>query len=196
MWLAPQCQHYFFKKWSFHTNKRGVSEWVFLLLGPPCGQQHLGESPPGGVPKSLKICSKNHFLSQSRCVAGPRFLSKLLQIEAASLLGPPLRPATPRRLPPGRGAHMSQNLFKKSLFEPISVCCWPRIVVKIDPKPSFFTFGPPLPARNTSKVASGLLLGCSWAAPGCSWAAPGCSWAPPGSSWAPPHTHKYTHQPS
>ena len=33
--------------------------------------------------------------------------------------------------------------------------------------------GPPLPARNTSKVASGLLLGCSWAAPGCSWAAPG-----------------------
>ena len=40
--------------------------------------------------------------------------------------------------------------------------------------------GPPLPARNTSKVASGLLLGCSWAAPGCAWAAPGCSWAAPG----------------
>ena len=81
---------------------------------------------------------------------------------------------------------MSQNLFKKSLFEQISVCCWPRIVVKIDPKRSFFTFGPPLPARNTSKVASGLLLGCSWAAPGCSWAAPGCSWAAPGCSRAAP----------
>ena len=94
------------------------------------------------------------------------------------------------------GGQTSQNLFKNSLFEQTSVCCWPSIVVKIDPKRSFFTFGPPLPARNTSKVASGLLLGCSWAAPGCSWAAPGCSWAPPGSSWAPPHTHKYTHKPS
>ena len=50
---------------------------------------------------------------------------------------------------------MSQHLFNKSLFEQISVCCWPRIVVKIEPKRSFFTFGPPLPARNTSKVASG-----------------------------------------
>ena len=167
-----------------------------FVVGPPLRPATPRRLPPGGGPKCLKICSKNHFLSQSRCVAGPRCWSKLLQIEAASLLGPPLRPATPRRLPPGRGAQMSQHLFNKTLFEQISVCCWPRIVVKIDPKRSFFTFGPPLPARNTSKVASGLLLGCSWAAPGCSWAAPGCSWAPPGSSWAPPHTHKYTHKPS
>ena len=50
---------------------------------------------------------------------------------------------------------MSQNLFKNSLFEPISVCCWPTILVKIAPNRSFFTFGCPLPARNTSKVASG-----------------------------------------
>ena len=50
---------------------------------------------------------------------------------------------------------MSQNLFKNSLFEQTSVCCWPSIVVKIDPKRSFCTVGPPLPARNTSKVASG-----------------------------------------
>ena len=50
---------------------------------------------------------------------------------------------------------MSQNLFKKTLFEPISVCCWPRLLVKIAPNRSFFTFGRPLPARNTSKVASG-----------------------------------------
>ena len=127
----------------------------FFVVGPPCGQQHLGEPPPGGVSKCLKICSKIHFLSQSRCVAGPRFWSQLLQIDAASLLGPPLRPATPRRLPPGRGAQMSQHLFKKTLFEPISVCCWPRLLVKIAPNRSFFTFGRPLPARNTSKVASG-----------------------------------------
>ena len=71
------------------------------------------------------------------------------------LLGPPLRPETRRRLPPGRGAQMSQNLFKKTFFEPISVCCWPRLLVKIAPNRSFFTFGRPLPARNTSKVASG-----------------------------------------
>ena len=71
------------------------------------------------------------------------------------VVGPPFRPALPRRLPPGRGAQMSQNLFKKTLFEPISVCCWPRLLVKIAPNRSFFTFGRPLPARNTSKVASG-----------------------------------------
>ena len=71
------------------------------------------------------------------------------------VVGPPLRPETRRRLPPGRGAQMSQNLFKKTLFEPISVCCWPRLLVKIAPNRSFFTFGRPLPARNTSKVASG-----------------------------------------
>ena len=70
---------------------------------------------------------------------------------------------------------MSQKLFKKSLLVQISVCCWPRIVVKIDPKRSCFTFGPPLPARNTSKVASGLLLGCSWAA---SWQLLGPAWPP------------------
>ena len=126
-----------------------------FVVGPPLRPETRRRLPPGGAPKCLQICSKKHFLSQSRCVAGPRFWSKLLQIEAASLLGPPSRPETRRRLPPGRGAQMSQNLFKKSLFEQISVCCWPRIVVKIDPKRSFFTFGPPLAARNTSKVASG-----------------------------------------
>ena len=74
---------------------------TLLLLGPPCGQQHVLIRLRGGGPKCLKICSKNHFLSQSRCVAGPRFWSKLLQIEAASLLGPPFRPEIRRRLPLG-----------------------------------------------------------------------------------------------
>ena len=50
---------------------------------------------------------------------------------------------------------MSQHLFKKTLLVPISVCCWPRLLVKIAPNRSCFTFGRPLPARNTSKVASG-----------------------------------------
>ena len=68
----------------------------------------------------------------------------------------PLRPATPRGAASGRGVQMSQNLFNKSLFEPITVCCWPTILVPIAPKCSCFTFGPPpLAASNTSKVASG-----------------------------------------
>ena len=78
----------------------------------------------------------------------------------------PLAASNTSKVASGSGPQMSQNLFKKSLFEPITVCCWPTILVKIAPNRSCFTFGPPLPARITSKVASGLLLGCSWAAPG------------------------------
>ena len=71
------------------------------------------------------------------------------------VVGPPLRPATHPDSPPGRGAQMSQNLFQKSLFERTSVCCWPRILVKIAPNRSSFTFGFPLPVTNTSRFASG-----------------------------------------
>ena len=62
------------------------------LLGPPSGQ-HSGQVASGeGDPKFLKICSKIHFLSNSRCNAGPDFWSKLIQIEASSLLGVSLAP--------------------------------------------------------------------------------------------------------
>ena len=51
---------------------------------------------------------------------------------------------------------MSQHLFKKTLFEPISVCCWPRLLVKFDPNRSFFTFGPPFrPAFRASSLRGG-----------------------------------------
>ena len=72
-----------------------------LLLGPPCGQQHVLIRLRGGGPTCLKICSKNHFLSEPRCVAGPELWSKLIQNEASSLLGPPFRPEIRRRLPLG-----------------------------------------------------------------------------------------------
>ena len=72
-----------------------------FVVGPPLRPATPRRLPPGGVAKSLKISSKKHFLSQSRCVAGPRFWSKLLQIDAASLLGPPFRPEIRRRLPLG-----------------------------------------------------------------------------------------------
>ena len=68
---------------------------------PPSGQKHVEGSLRGGGPKCLKICSKNHFLSKSRCVAGPELWSKLIQNEASSLLGPPFRPEIRRRLPLG-----------------------------------------------------------------------------------------------
>ena len=74
---------------------------TLLLLGPPCGQQHVLIRLRGGGPKCLKICSKNHFLSKSRCVAGPELWSKLFPNEASSLLGPPFRPEIRRRLPLG-----------------------------------------------------------------------------------------------
>ena len=71
------------------------------------------------------------------------------------VVGPPLRPETRRRLPPGGVPKCLKICSKKALFEPISVCCWPRLLVKIAPNRSFCTFGRPLLARNTSKVASG-----------------------------------------
>ena len=72
-----------------------------LLLGPPSGQKYVESSLRGGGPKCLKICSKNHFLSKSRCVAGAELWSKLIQHAASSLLGPPFRPEIRRRLPLG-----------------------------------------------------------------------------------------------
>ena len=56
---------------------------------PPSGQKHVEGSLRGGGPKCLKICSTNHFLSNSQCIAGPDFWSKLIQIDASSLVGPP-----------------------------------------------------------------------------------------------------------
>ena len=73
----------------------------FTLVPPPCGQQYVVIRLRAGVSNCLKICSKKHFLSKSRCVAGPAFWSKLIQIEASSLLGPPFRPEIRRRLPLG-----------------------------------------------------------------------------------------------
>ena len=63
-----------------------------LLLGPPSGQHYVESCIFGGGPKFLKICSKIHFLSNSRCNAGPDFWLKLIQIEASSLLGVSLAP--------------------------------------------------------------------------------------------------------
>ena len=55
---------------------------------PPFRPPIRRDSPPGkGGGKRLKICAKIRFLSKSRCVAGPGFSSKLIQIEASSLLG-------------------------------------------------------------------------------------------------------------
>ena len=71
---------------------------VSFVVGPPLRPETRGRLPPGGGPKCLKICSKKHFLSQSRCVAGPELWSKLIQNEASSLLAPPFRPEIRRRL--------------------------------------------------------------------------------------------------
>ena len=52
---------------------------------PATNTSRFASGEGGG--KRLKICAKIRFLSKSRCVAGPGFSSKLIQIEASSLLG-------------------------------------------------------------------------------------------------------------
>ena len=79
----------FFQKVVVSYKEMRSPQTCLLLLCPPSGQHYVESSLRGGVPKCLKICSKNHFLSNSRCNAGPEFWSKLIQIEASSLLGPP-----------------------------------------------------------------------------------------------------------
>ena len=68
---------------------------------PPAGQKYVEGCLRAGESKCLKMYARNHFLSKSRCVAGPALWSKLIQNEASSLLGPPFRPETRRRLPLG-----------------------------------------------------------------------------------------------
>ena len=70
---------------------------------PPAGQKHVEGSLRGGGPKCLKICSKKHFLSKSRCVAGPEYWSQLMQIEASSLLGPLLPARNTSKVASGEG---------------------------------------------------------------------------------------------
>ena len=63
-----------------------------FVVGTPLWPAIQASSLRGGGPKFLKICTTNHFLSNSRCNAGPEFWSKLIQIEASSLLGVSLAP--------------------------------------------------------------------------------------------------------
>ena len=95
----------------------------FLLLAPPCGQQHVVIRLRAGVPNCLKICSKTNFWNNSRCVAGPGCLSKLLPIEAPSLLGPPpFRPPIRRDSPPGKGGGTRLKICAKIRFLSKSRC--------------------------------------------------------------------------
>ena len=115
-----------------------------LLLGPPSGQHYVESCLRGGGPKFLKICSNIHFLSNSRCNAGPDFWLKLIQIEASSLLGVSLAPL--------RGQNsialaswvvfgcFLQLCSKIQLFEQLSVLCWAGLLVYIETNRSFFHF--------------------------------------------------------
>ena len=60
---------------------------------PPSGHQYveIRLRGRGGGHTSQNLC-KTRFLSKSRCIAGPGFSSKLIQIEACSLLGVSLAP--------------------------------------------------------------------------------------------------------
>ena len=144
-----------------------------LLLGPPSGQHYVESSLRGGVPKCLKICSKNHFLSNSRCNAGPEFWSKLMQIEASSLLGPP------------SGQHYVESCSKSDFPKFIKICSKIHFLSnsRCNAGPDFWL--------KLIQIEASSLLGVSLA-PLCgqnsialaSWGVVRC------------HTHKYTHKPS
>ena len=87
-----------------------------FVVGPPWRPETRRRLPPGGGPTCLKICSTNHFLSQSRCVAGPRFVSKLVQIDTASLLGPPLAASNTSKVASGEGGPNVSKIVQKNTF--------------------------------------------------------------------------------
>ena len=135
----------------------------FTLVPPPCGQQYVVIRLRAGVSNCLKICSKKkHFWNNSRCVAGPGCLSKLLPIEAPSLLGPP----------PSGQKYVEGCLWASPGL--LLGCSWLRLGC------SWLLLGCSWAAPGCSWVAlafswaaPGLLLGWSWAAPGLLLAAPG-----------------------
>ena len=114
----------------------------FTLVPPPCGQQYVVIRLRAGVSNCLKICSKKTLLEQLSVCCWPRMFVKIAPNRSAFTFGPP--PSGHQYVEirlRGRGGQTSQNLCKNSLFEQISMCCWPRIFVKIDPNRSFFTSG-------------------------------------------------------
>ena len=61
---------------------------LLQFWAPPSGHQYVEIRLRGrGGANVSKFVQKNSFLSKSRCIAGPGFSSKLIQIEASSLLG-------------------------------------------------------------------------------------------------------------
>ena len=77
-----------------------MPDLVFCCWAPFAARNTSKVASGRGAQMSQNLFKK-HFLSQSRCVAGPELWSKLIQNEASSLLGPPFRPEIRRRLPLG-----------------------------------------------------------------------------------------------
>ena len=90
---------------------------------PPLRSAIRRDSPPGrGVQLSQNLFKKKHFWNNSRCVAGPGCLSKLLPIEAPSLLGPPLPATNTSRFASGEGGGKRLKICAKIRFLSKSRC--------------------------------------------------------------------------
>ena len=115
----------------------------FTLVPPPCGQQYVVIRLRAGVSNCLKICSKkNTFGTTLGVLLAQDVCQNCSQSKRLHFWAPPLPATNTSRFASGEGGgQTSQNLCKNSLFEQISMCCWPRIFVKIDPNRSFFTSG-------------------------------------------------------
>ena len=137
----------------------------FTLVPPPCGQQYVVIRLRAGVSNCLKICSRKTLLEQLSVCCWPRMFVKIAPNRSAFTFGPP--PSGHQYVEirlRGRGGQTSQNLCKNSLFEQISMCCWPRIFVKIDPNRSFFLLGGLAGAPVWPEFHRSGLLGCMTAA--------------------------------
>ena len=172
----------FSKSGHFIPGNEGSQDYPFCCSDPlrPATPRRL---PPGGVPKCLQISSKKHFLSQSRCVAGRRFLSKLLQIAAASLLGPPLAASNTSKVASGQGGAKRLQICSKIHFlSKLRCVAGPALWSKLIQNEASSLLGPPF----RPEIRRRLPLGFSWAALGLLLAAPGLLLAAPGLLLAPP----------
>ena len=163
------------------------SQHALLLLGPPCGQQHILIRLRGGGPKCLQNLFKNILFDQISMCCWPRILAQIDPNRSFfTLVPPPLRSAIRRDSPPGRGVQLSQNLFKKNTFgTTLGVLLAQDVCQNCSQSKRLHFWAPPF----RPEIRRRLPLGCSWlllAAPGLLLAAPGWSWllpAAPGCSW-------------
>ena len=147
-----------------------------LLLGPPLRPETRRRLPPGRGAQMSQNLFKNHFLSNLRGNAGPEFWSKLIQIEASSLLGPPSGQHYVESCIFGGGPKFLKICSKIHFLSNLRGNAGPEFGSKLLQIESSSLLGPSF----RPEIRRTLPLGFSWAALGLLLAAPGLLLAAPG----------------